>query len=162
MANLLSKWLNEKLVYLLICVVGKVGDAVIPQDSKIPKTKSGEKCTKTPGSASSMDISEKTKGSFQSDPTAFPLCARLTFCQNGLLKNCGAMVTIQRSPTLHGQNESRDIIALPTNRDPSATWHTPGGGCVPPEPCRTMPAQFHNQGLAAALSPCVLQPYFNP
>jgi len=80
------------------------------------------------------------------------------FCQNGLLKYRGATVTIQRSPILHGQNESRGTIALPTNRDPSATWHTPGGGFVPPAPCCTMPAQ----GLAAALSPCALQPYFNP
>ena len=97
-----------------------------------------------------MDISEKTEGSLQSDPTAFPLSARLTFCQNGLLKYRRATVTIQRSPTLHGQNESRGTIALPTNGDPSATWHTPGGGCVPPQPCRTMLAQFCNQGLAAA------------
>jgi len=70
------------------------------------------------------------------------------------------MGTIQRSLTLLGQNELRGTITLPSNKDPSTIWHTLGGGCVPPEPCRTIPAQFRNQGLAAALSPGVLQPFF--
>jgi len=53
-----------KLVYLLIRLVGKVGIPVIRQDPKIPKPKSKIRCTKTPGSASPMDMSEKTEGSF--------------------------------------------------------------------------------------------------
>jgi len=71
-------------------------------------------------------------------------------------------VTIQWSSTLHGQNESRGTIALPTNKDPSSPGILQVVDVYPPNHAEPGRLNFVPNDLVAVLSPCLLQPYFNP
>ena len=92
----------------------------------------------------------------------FLLVQDCLLCQNGLLKYCGATVTIHWSLTLHGQNELRGNHCIAYKQGPIRYLAYSKWRMCTPEPCRPMPAHFHTQGLGVPLSPCVLQPYFTP